>query len=270
MSFSEGALLAGMELSKLSSTWGIYKGDVERHDGEIVSVYLKPSLPPRFAFKEFFAAFLAKLFDVSTPDPYLVFIPEDYGLTPNGEDFSGIFCFAMEIKQYPDMSRNFSGDFFESSKVAEEFLKKPDVALMGVFDEVLFNQDRHHENILYDGESVCLIDHEHVLCKNNKDVELGGQNWMWSIAKSASELSFRRVEKKVFELLNSNSYEDIPGVAYETLWEDLALVYDKLEVGSKKFLKEDALTYCYRSRAILSLVQRTCDSHKLNQMSFPL
>lgn len=270
MSLSEGALLAGMELSKLSSSWGIYKGDVEKGDGEIVNVYLKPTLPPRFAFREFFAVFLSKLFNISTPEPYLVFIPKNYGFFANGKDFSDSYCFAMEIKQYPDMSRNFSGEFFKSEKVAEEFLKKKDVALMGIFDEVLFNQDRHHENVLYDGENICLIDHENILCDKGASEELGDNNWMWSIAKNASEISFKRLERKVFALLQNKGYEDFPELAYSVLWKDLVAVYEKLEVGDKRALKIDALTYCYRSRDILSLARRTCDSYKSSQIGLPL
>lgn len=270
MSLSEGVLLAGMELSKLTSSWGIYKGDVEKSDGEIVSVYLKPTLPPRFAFREFFAVFLAEFFNISTPKPYLVYIPKDYSFSGGGKKLSESYCFAMEIKQYPDMSRNFSGEFFKSEKVAEEFLKKNDVALMGIFDEVLFNQDRHHENILYDGENICLIDHENILCSRHVGEELGDNNWMWSIAKNASELSFRRLERKVFELLKSQGYEGFPNLAYSVLWKDLVEVYEKLKVGSKRDLKVDALTYCYRSRDILSLASRTCDSQKFNQMGFTL
>ncbi|MCK2184673.1 type 2 lanthipeptide synthetase LanM [Halomonas getboli] len=266
MNFSEGTLLAGMELSKLSSTWGIYKGDVERGDGEIVSVYIKPSLPPRFAFREFFAAFLAKKINVSTPDPYLVFIPEVNNLYASEKAFSSRYCFAMEIKQYPDMSRNFSGGFFSCHEVAEEFLKKSDVALMGIFDEIIFNQDRHHENILYDGENICLIDHENILCDQDVDVPLSDDNWMWGLAKNASEISFRRVERKVFQLLSSGDYENIPDCAYRVFWEDLVAIYEKLGVGGKRKLKLDALTYCYRSRNILSLSRRTCDSHKTNQI----
>lgn len=270
MSFNEGVLLAGLELSKLSSTWGIYKGDVERNDGKIVSVYVKPTLPPKFAFREFFAAFISKLINVSTPEPYLVFIPRQYGLCVNGQDFSGKYCFGMEIKQYPDMSRNFSGDFFESTSIAEEFLKKKDVALMGVFDEILFNQDRHHENVLYDGENICLIDHENILGSSEPGKELGEKNWMWFIAKHASELSFKRLEKRVFWLLKNKAYEDVPDVAYRNLWGHMVTVFDKLCVGDKRALKVDALTYCSRSRRILSLARRTCDSHKLNQIGLPV
>lgn len=270
MSLNEGVLLAGMELSKLTSSWGIYKGDVEKSDGEIVSVYLKPKLPPRFAFREFFAVFLSEFFNVSTPDPYLVYIPKDYVSGGRGEQFSERYCFAMEIKQYPDMSRNFSGEFFKSERVAEEFLRKNDVALMGIFDEILFNQDRHHENILYDGENICLIDHENILSNKHVDKELGDNNWMWSIARNASELSFKRIERKVFELLKSQGYETFPSLAYGLLWSDLVTIYEKLEVGSKRGLKIDALTYCYRSRDILSLASRTCDSQKFNQIGLPL
>ncbi|REC95562.1 hypothetical protein [Kushneria indalinina] len=270
MTLNEGVLLAGMELSKLPSTWGIYKGDVEKSNGEIVSVYLKPALPPRLAFREFFAAFFAKLIDISTPDPYLVFIPEDYGLVIGKRNVSGSYCFAMEIKQYPDMSRNFSGEFFNNRAFSESFLRRGDVALMGIFDEILYNQDRHHENVLFDGENIFLIDHEYILDGDCGNSELGAKNWMWSIAKNASELSFKRVEKKVFELLRIKGYEKMPNVAYHNLWKQLLEVHNKLGVNKRNALKLDALIYCRRSRNVLSLTRRTHDSHKLNQLGFPV
>lgn len=267
----EGALLAGMEKSKLNSTWGIYKGDVENSEGSISSIYLKPRISKTDALREFFASFIAQACGLKVPSPYLVKVPNDYGPTSSQEDFSGQYIFGMEIKEYPDLSRNVSAGFFKDTEFGNDFFKNKDVSIACVFDEILDNKDRHHENLLFNGSAVFFIDHQEVLrtCSEKGKIdfnawekrELGEKNWFVDISSQFIGLKGNSLEKRVLRNIRENGFENIPKEAYDNFWSSFVRVSKCLNLEESVICKRLAITYYIRSKNIKTLIKKTFDKH---------
>ncbi len=266
----EGRLLVGVTRSKLSSSWGIFKGDVECEDGSIDTIYMKLTMSPNEALREIFCSILANHLGLPTPAPYLVRLPKGY------DDFNNVlpyniiadkYIYGIEIIEHPDLFRNYSQDFFNNTTLGQDFLKNQKLPLMGLFDELVKNTDRHHENLLYNGRTVHLIDHENTLRPLKDKNMLGSKNWFLDISQIASSRRQKGIRRKINQLLSEIDDKQIRELK-DTYWQDLLDIEMKLKNNNSES-KNLAKSYITRIKCLDRILLESLDDN-INQIGLPL
>lgn len=130
------------------------KANVLLLNGSTTTAYIKPNLTPRKIFVELICAIIGRDLGIPIPQPILVQLNNENWHNLKQDEIKIVF--GVESLPYPNLLRN-----IKSNSILKKLSEAKESFEALVFDECIFNCDRHPGNVLFDGgDKFYFIDHD--------------------------------------------------------------------------------------------------------------
>lgn len=165
---SPGTLLSGDHVNKV---WrGMTQAPMSTEPG--VPMIIKWVEKKERLAAELACALAARALRLQVPAGVLVLAQKDqlHGVPArvSGDDDAAVLCFGSELQWPDDTMAKPMGTDAAREWVWSRLCQSPQGSAGGVWDELVANEDRHTDNVVFDGVRWWLIDHERTLTPLNK------------------------------------------------------------------------------------------------------